>query len=165
MNQVLIVQSAKENSPEELFLENKRVSELIRGRFHGILADVDHVHFQTYVTDRPEDENETLYAMTVRGLKLAESADLIYFCEGFTRSVEGRILFDVTRREEKTHIYDYGQKMVKCAKEHKCAACGKTIHKGDHALHEHGCVYRHGNMNNRYCTKCIEDGMIYMYVK
>lgn len=165
MKQVLIVQSAKKNLPEELFLENERVRELIRGRFHRLFDNVDHIHFQTHVTDQPEDENENLYAMTVRGLKLAESADLIYFCEGFTGSVEGRILFYITRREKKTHIYDYGQKMVKCAKEHKCAACGATIYKGDHVLHEHGCIYGYGNMNNRYCKKCIEAGMIYMYAK
>jgi len=52
-------------------------------------------------------------------------------------------------------IQNHKEKLVKCRKPHKCAACEKEIKVGEHALYESG--FMDGEPVSVYtCTACIE---------
>lgn len=53
-------------------------------------------------------------------------------------------------------IEHHKEKIVKCRKPHKCAACEREILIGEHALHESG--FMDGEPVSVYtCTVCIEE--------
>ena len=52
-------------------------------------------------------------------------------------------------------IENHKEKVVKCRKPHKCAACEKEIQAGEHALYESG--FMDGQPVSVYtCLECIE---------
>jgi len=53
-------------------------------------------------------------------------------------------------------IENHKEKVVKCRKPHKCAACERTINIGEHALYESGFMDREP-VSVYTCLECIEE--------